>query len=84
MSSIAFVILINESYITNTEACEMLHKIFTEHVVKVVHQVLDNARYQKCSAAMDLAAQLDIEFDYVPTYSPNLDLYCTSRIFAVL
>jgi len=64
----------NESYITATEVCEMLHKISTEYAGKAVHLVLDNARYQKCSAVMDLAAQLDIELDYVPPYSPNLNL----------
>lgn len=64
----------NESYITATEVCEMLHRISTEYAGKAVHLVLDNARYQKCSAVMDLAAQLDIELEYVPPYSPNLNL----------
>ena len=69
----------NESYITATEVCEMLHKISTEYAGKAVHLVLDNARYQKCSAVMDLAARLDIEPDYVPPYSPNLNL--TERLW---
>jgi len=64
----------NESYITATEVCGMLHKISTEYAGKAVHLILDNARYQKCSAVMDLAARLDTELDYVPPYSPNLNL----------
>lgn len=64
----------NDSYITASEVCEMLHKISAEYEGKAVHLVLDNARYQKCSAVMDLAAQLGIELHYLPPYSPNLNL----------
>lgn len=64
----------NESYITATEVCEMLCRISAEYAGKAVHLVLDNARYQKCSAVMDLAARLGIELNYVPPYSPNLNL----------
>lgn len=64
----------NESYITATEVCEMLHKISSEYAGKTVHLILDNARYQKCRAVMDLAETLKIELDYIPPYSPNLNL----------
>lgn len=64
----------NESYITATEVCEMLRKISAEYAGKAVHLVLDNARYQKCQAVTELAAQLGIELNYVPPYSPNLNL----------
>ena len=64
----------NESYITATEVCEMLYKISSEYAGKTVHLILDNARYQKCSAVMDLAETLKIELDYIPPYSPNLNL----------
>lgn len=64
----------NESYITATEVCAMLHKISAEYAGTVVHLVLDNARYQKCALVMDLAAELGIVLEYIPPYSPNLNL----------
>ena len=64
----------NDSYITATEVCEMLRKISEVYAGKTVHIILDNARYQKCSAVMELAEQLGIVLDYVPPYSPNLNL----------
>ena len=64
----------NESYITATEVCEMLRKISAEYAGKTVHLILDNARYQKCRAVMELAETLKIELDYIPPYSPNLNL----------
>jgi transposase len=35
---------------------------------------LDNARYQRCKAVMEIAAGLHIELLFLPTYSPNLNL----------
>lgn len=64
----------NESYITATEVCEMLRKIAAEYAGRTVHLILDNARYQKCMAVMELAEQLDIVLNYIPPYSPNLNL----------
>ena len=64
----------NESYITATEVCEMLRKISAEYTGKVVHLILDNARYQKCTVVMDLAKELGIHLHYIPPYSPNLNL----------
>ena len=64
----------NESYITATEVCEMLRIISAEYTGKVVHLILDNARYQKCKAVMDLANELGIVLHYIPPYSPNLNL----------
>ena len=64
----------NDSYITATEVCEMLRKISEAYAGKTIHIVLDNARYQKCRAVQDLARLLDIHLDYIPPYSPNLNL----------
>lgn len=64
----------NDSYITATEVCEMLRKLRAEYTGREIHLVLDNARYQKCKAVQDLAASLDIHLDYIPPYSPNLNL----------
>ena len=64
----------NESYITATEVCQMLYKASARYAGQTVHIVLDNARYQKCRAVMELAAELKIQLDYIPPYSPNLNL----------
>lgn len=64
----------NDSYITATEVCQMLDKISEEYKDKAVHVILDNARYQKCKAVTELASRLDIHLEYIPPYSPNLNL----------
>ena len=64
----------NDSYITTTEVCEMLRNLRAVYTGKEVHLVLDNARYQKCKAVQELARRLDIHLDYIPPYSPNLNL----------
>lgn len=64
----------NDSYITATEVCQMLRKLRAEYVGKEIHLVLDNARYQKCRIVLELASSLDIHLEYIPPYSPNLNL----------
>lgn len=68
------LVIANDSYITATEVCDMLRKIAAEYEKKEVHLVLDNARYQKCQAVRTLAEQLGIHLEYIPPYSPNLNL----------
>src|SRR5262249_18795136 len=36
--------------------------------------VLDNARYQHCALVMNLAKGLNIHLEFLPSYSPNLNL----------
>ncbi len=64
----------NDKYITATEVCSMLSRISKEYGDKEVHMILDNARYQKCQAVQELAAKLGIYLEYIPPYSPNLNL----------
>lgn len=64
----------NDTYITATEVCEILHKIAKEYANKEVHVVLDNARYQKCKIVQEIANKLNIHLEYIPPYSPNLNL----------
>ena len=64
----------NDGYITATEVCEMLRKVAAEYAGKVVHIILDNARYQKCEVVTKLAQELGIALHYIPPYSPNLNL----------
>lgn len=68
------LVVTNDSYITATEVCAMLRKAAAEYSGKKVHIILDNARYQKCRIVQELATQLDIQLDYIPPYSPNLNL----------
>lgn len=66
--------VVNDSYITASEVCAMLYKIAVEYGTMEVHLVLDNARYQKCQAVQELAETLGIHLEYIPPYSPNLNL----------
>ena len=68
------LVVANDSYITATEVCSMLRKIAAEYGEREVHLVLDNARYQKCGVVRELASQLHIHLEYIPPYSPNLNL----------
>jgi transposase len=64
----------NDTYITAKEICETLRKISRNYTDKTVHVILDNARYQKCAVAQDLAKELGIRLIFIPPYSPNLNL----------
>ena len=64
----------NDTYITATEICDMLRLISENYSGREVHIILDNARYQKCSAVQELALELNIRLAYIPPYSPNLNL----------
>lgn len=66
--------VVNDSYITATQVCEMLQKLRTQYNKQEIHLVLDNARYQKCRVVQELAKNLDIHLEYLPPYSPNLNL----------
>ena len=66
--------VVNDTYITAAEVCEMLRKIDLEYVEKPVHIIIDNARYQKCRIVIDLAEELGIALHFMPPYSPNLNL----------
>ena len=68
------LVVANDSYITASEICDMLRKVKAEYSKKKVHLVLDNARYQKCRIVQELAKQLEIQLEYLPPYSPNLNL----------
>lgn len=66
--------VVNDSDITATEVCEMLEKLRTQYTKQEIHLVLDNARYQKCKVVQELASSLNIHLEYLPPYSPNLNL----------
>lgn len=67
------VTITNDSYITSTQVCELLHKI-AKNAESPVTLIPDNARYQRCKLVIELAAELNIELLFLPPYSPNLNL----------
>jgi transposase len=64
----------NDAYINSIEVCKMLRIVASEYAGTVIHIILDNARYQKCELVRDLAAQLGIILEFIPSYSPNMNL----------
>jgi transposase len=66
--------IVNRSYINSLTVIELLEKIRIIYFGKTITIVLDNAKYQRCQAVMERAAQLNIELLFLPTYSPNLNL----------
>jgi len=64
----------NDTYVTATTVCELLHKIAAAGLGIPITLVMDNARYQRCQLVRDLAAALKIELLFLPSYSPNLNL----------
>ena len=68
------ITLTNLTYITSTTLCELLQLLAAQYPGIPITLVLDNARYQRCRLVQDLAAELDIELLFLPSYSPNLNL----------
>jgi transposase len=66
--------VVNDTYITSIQICELLEKLAAEYVGTPIYIILDNARYQKCSLVIEKALQLGIHLTYIPPYSPNLNL----------
>lgn len=54
--------------------CALLAKIAALGLQGPITLVLDNARYQHCALVMDLAKSLNIHLEFLPSYSPNLNL----------
>ena len=70
------ITLTNETYITASEVCLLLTKLVEQNPKgPVMTVVLDNAPYQRCKAVQARAAELGVELLFVPTYSPNLNLF---------
>lgn len=64
----------NTTVVNADTACELLRVIAAQSIGVPITLVLDNARYQYCQRARDLAEQLGIELLFLPSYSPNLNL----------
>jgi len=64
----------NDTYITAETVCELLRRLAALNLGMPITIFLDNARYQKCALVKTVAANLNIELCFLPTYSPNLNL----------
>jgi len=64
----------NDTYITATEVCALLRHLAALNLSVPLTVVLDNARYQRCTQVVALAARLQIELCFLPPYSPNLNV----------
>jgi transposase len=54
--------------------CVLLGKIAVLGLTGPITLVLDNARYQHCALVKNVAACLSIHLEFLPSYSPNLNL----------
>ena len=54
--------------------CALLVKIAALGLQAPITLVLDNARYQHCALVINWARQLNIHLEFLPSYSPNLNL----------
>jgi transposase len=68
------VTVTNQSYITATTVCELMQLLVTQNPGLAITLVLDNARYQRCHLVQELAARLGVQLEFLPSYSPNLNL----------
>ena len=64
----------NLTYITAETVCELLRLLASSQPGIPVTVILDNARYQRCALVQTVAETLGMEWLYLPTYSPNLNL----------
>ena len=60
--------------VSSETMCDLLRQIAALGLPGPITLVLDNARYQHCALVMNLAATLNIQLLFLPSYSPNLNL----------
>jgi transposase len=63
-----------DATVTAETMCLLLKKIAALGLRGPITLVLDNARYQHCALVKDLAKSLNIHLEFLPSYSPNLNL----------
>jgi transposase len=68
------VSLTTDATVSAATRCALLVKIAALGLQGPITLVLDNARYQHCALVMDLAKRLHIHLEFLPSYSPNLNL----------
>lgn len=68
------VSVINTTTVNADTMCELLRKIAALGLVGPIRLVLDNAKYQHAAVVKALAQELGIHLEFLPGYSPNLNL----------
>ena len=70
------ITLTNDTVVNQETFCALLDKVanFYAGTQLPITLILDNARYQKCQSVFDKAKKLNIDLEYLPAYSPNLNL----------
>ena len=70
----SLITVVNDSYINSSSVCEMLQLLRLRHPGEAITIFLDNAAYQRAMLVQELAAELGITLEFLPSYSPNLNL----------
>jgi transposase len=66
---------VTNTTVVNTETmCALLRELARQGLAGPITVVLDNARYQRNAVVQGLAKELGIHLEYLPSYSPNLNL----------
>ena len=60
--------------VSSDTMCQLLRQIAALGLQGPITLVLDNARYQHCALVMNLATTVNIPLQFLPSYSPNLNL----------
>lgn len=68
------VSITTDATVSSQTMCALLEKIAALNLQGPITLVLDNARYQHCALVMNLAESLNIHLQFLPAYSPNLNL----------
>ena len=70
------ITLTNDTVVNQETFCALLDKVanFYAGTQLPITLILDNARYQKCQSVFEKAKKLNIDLEYLPAYSPNLNL----------
>lgn len=68
------VMMTETAYVDSTTVCALLKELAMRCYDRRIVVVLDNARYQRCRAVLQIAERLHIQLLFLPPYSPNLNL----------
>jgi transposase len=68
------VSIMTDATVTAETMCALLRKIAALGLQGPISLVLDNARYQHCALVINWAKSLNIHLEFLPSYSPNLNL----------
>lgn len=66
--------VVTDATVNAETMCDLLRKIAGQGLAGPITLVLDNARYQHGALVKELAASLGIHLEFLPSYSPNLNL----------